>query len=129
MNMEMFEALQRVPATWAHNHRYDTSEREFDANFANVCQTCEERMEDAILEGRACVKHPGALFEKATKEQPSWCELCEDEQKLLAARAQRYVDRLQRETIQHGEAPLPAHMVALARKVYIDSGRENGRIS
>lgn len=126
---EAMDELMRVPEAWAHTHKYDTSDREFEARMVRACTTCRDRQEDAIAEGRVCESHPGALYEEATAASPAWCEVCEDEQKVLDARAQRYIERTQLDEIRSGQAPLPAHLVALARQAYIDGARENRRAS
>ncbi len=122
--MDTLKALSRVPAIWSHQHWTDESKYEFDVSFMGCCETCRDRFEYAVDEGRACEMHPGALCNPETKKTPFWCEICEDEEKRIRARAEQYIANLQLEQIREGDMPLPAPMVAIAKRAYIDAMHE-----
>lgn len=38
---------------------------------------CVEKFDDMVEQGEVCKTHPRAYFEKATKDQPAYCEGCD----------------------------------------------------
>ncbi|HET9146158.1 MAG TPA: hypothetical protein VFN81_08740 [Sphingomicrobium sp.] len=113
---EAFKALARVPAVWAHHHDDFESRKTYDARFVDVCETCEGRYEDAVLEGRACARHPGSLYEKAVGEHPEWCEECEIE-------AEHWLRLLKVEVLMEGKPPLTNPIEVLVRRAFLAGRR------
>lgn len=75
--LDLHSVAQATVRAWAHTHKWDRSEMDFDMDMVSSCETCTTRHEEAVDRGELCAKHPMAYFEKGRNGNADLCEGCD----------------------------------------------------